>query len=52
MWKANEKTNTLYLFLDSLSPKTEKLGLEGTIDLSRDRLILELEETSLTPLLS
>jgi hypothetical protein len=30
-------------FLDSLSPKTEKLSLEGTMDLSRDRLILELE---------
>jgi hypothetical protein len=28
--------------LDSLSPKTEKLGLEETMDLSRDRLILDL----------
>jgi hypothetical protein len=46
MWKANGKTTTLELFLDSLSPnspKTEKLSLEGTMDLSRDRLILELE---------
>jgi hypothetical protein len=43
MWKANEKTTTLQLFLDSLSPKTEKLSLEGTMDLSRDRLILELD---------
>jgi hypothetical protein len=42
MWKANGKTTTLLLFLDSLSPKTEKLSLEGTMDLSRDRLILEL----------
>jgi hypothetical protein len=39
MWKANGKTTTLQLFLDSLSPKTEKLSLEGTMDLSRDRLI-------------
>jgi hypothetical protein len=31
------------LFLDSLSPKTEKLSLEGIMDLSRDRLILELD---------
>jgi hypothetical protein len=43
MWKANGKTTTLYLFLDSLSPKTEKLSLEEAMDLSRDRLILELE---------
>jgi hypothetical protein len=43
MWKANGKTTTLQLFLDGLSPKTEKLSLEGTMDLSRDRLILELE---------
>jgi hypothetical protein len=41
MWKANGKTTTLQLFLDSLSPKTEKLSLEGTMDLSRDRLIPE-----------
>jgi hypothetical protein len=40
MWKANGKTTTLQRFL---SPKTEKLSLEGTMDLSRDRLILELE---------
>jgi hypothetical protein len=37
MWKANGKTTTLQLFLDSLSPKTEELSLEGTMDLSRDR---------------
>jgi ABC-type uncharacterized transport system ATPase subunit len=37
MWKANGKTTTLQLFLDGLSPKTEKLSLEGTMDLSRDR---------------
>jgi hypothetical protein len=43
MWKANGKTTTLQLFLDSLSPKTETLSLEETMDLSRDRLILELE---------
>jgi hypothetical protein len=42
MWKENGKTTTLQLFLDSLSPKTEKLSLEGTMDLSRDSLILEL----------
>jgi ABC-type uncharacterized transport system ATPase subunit len=41
MWKANGKTTTLQLFLDSLSPKTGKLSLEGTMDLSRDRLIEE-----------
>jgi hypothetical protein len=43
MWKANGKTTTLQLFLDSLFPKTEKLSLEGTMDLLRDRVILELE---------
>jgi hypothetical protein len=43
MWKANGKTTTLQLFLDSLSPKTEKFSLEETMDLSRDRIILELE---------
>jgi hypothetical protein len=42
MWKANGKTTTLLLFLGSLSPKTEKLSLEEAMDLSRDRLILEL----------
>jgi hypothetical protein len=42
MWKANGKTTTLQLFLDSLSPKTEKLSLEGTMDLSRDRIILDI----------
>jgi hypothetical protein len=36
------KTTTLQLFLDSLSPKTEKLSLEEAMDLSQDRLILEL----------
>jgi hypothetical protein len=41
MWKANGKTTTLQLFQDSLSPKIEKLSLEETMDLSRDRLILE-----------
>jgi hypothetical protein len=46
MWKANGKTTTLQLFLDSLSPKTERLSLEEAVDLSRDRLILELEEVS------
>jgi hypothetical protein len=35
MWKANGKTTTLQLFLDSLSPKT--LSLEEAMDLSRDR---------------
>jgi hypothetical protein len=48
MWKANGKTTTLQLFLDSLAPKTEKLSLEGTMDLSRDRLILELGGWSLS----
>jgi hypothetical protein len=43
MWKANGKTTTLQLFLDSLSPKTKKLSLEEAMDLSQDRLILELE---------
>jgi hypothetical protein len=47
MWKANGKTTTLQLFLDSLSAKTEKLSLEETMDLSRDRIILELEATQL-----
>jgi hypothetical protein len=32
-------------FLDSLSPKTEKLSLKEAMDLSRDRLILELEQS-------
>jgi hypothetical protein len=41
MWKANGKTTTLQLFLDSLSAKTEKVSLEETMDMSRDRLILE-----------
>jgi hypothetical protein len=43
MWKANGETTTLQLFVDSLSPKTEKLSLEEAMDLSRDRIILELE---------
>jgi hypothetical protein len=43
MWKANGKTTALKLFLDSLSPKTEKLSLEEAMDLLRDRLIPELE---------
>jgi hypothetical protein len=36
-------TDVMTLFLDSLYPKTEKLSLEETMDLSRERLILELE---------
>jgi hypothetical protein len=58
MWKANGKTTTLQLFLDSLSPKNMRdslsgdklkialfgdLSLEEAMNLSRDRLILELE---------
>jgi hypothetical protein len=56
MWKANGKTTTLQLFLDSLSPKKIRdsssgdklknalfgdLSLEEAMDLSRDRQILE-----------
>jgi hypothetical protein len=41
--KQMEKLPHYNFFLDSLSPKTEKLSLEGTVDLSRDRLILELD---------
>jgi hypothetical protein len=44
MWKANGKTTTLLLLLDSLSPKTEKLSLEEAMDLSRNSLILELDK--------
>jgi hypothetical protein len=58
MWKANGKTTTLQLFLDSLFPKNMRvassedklkialfgeLSLEEAVDLSRDRQILELE---------
>jgi hypothetical protein len=55
MWKANGKTTTLQLFLDSLSPNNMRdsssgdklnfgdLSLEEAMDLSRDRQILELE---------
>jgi hypothetical protein len=58
MWKANGKTTTLQLFLDSLSSKNLRdsssgdklkialfgdLSLEEAMDLSRDRQILELE---------
>jgi hypothetical protein len=58
MWKANGKTTTLQLFLDSLSPRNMRddssgdklkialfgdLSLEEAMDLSRDRQILELE---------
>jgi hypothetical protein len=43
MWKANGKITTLKLFLDSLSPKPEKLSLEEAMDLSRYRIILELD---------
>jgi hypothetical protein len=57
MWKANGKTTTLQLFLDSLSPKNMRdassgvklkmalfgeLSLEEAMDLSRDRQIPEL----------
>jgi hypothetical protein len=60
MWKANGKTTTLQLFLDSLSPKNMRdsssgdklkialfgdLSLEEAVDLSRDRQILELEHS-------
>jgi hypothetical protein len=31
MWKANGKTTTLQLFLDSLSPKTEEHIIGGKI---------------------
>jgi hypothetical protein len=51
MWKANGKTTTLQLFLDSLSPKKKNMRdassgykLKIAMDLSRDRQILELEE--------
>jgi hypothetical protein len=58
MWKANGKTTTLQLFLDSHSPKYMRdassgdklkielfgeLSLEEAMDLSRDRQILELD---------
>jgi hypothetical protein len=58
MWKANGKTTTLQLFLDSLSPRNMRdasyrdklkialfgdLSLEEAMDLLRDRQILELE---------
>jgi hypothetical protein len=55
MWKANGKTTTLILFLDSLSPKIEvtcemlrialfgELSLEEAMDLAQDRLLLGLE---------
>jgi hypothetical protein len=57
MWKANGKTTTLQLFLESLSPKYMQdsssggklkialfgdLSLEEAMDLSRDSQILEL----------
>jgi hypothetical protein len=47
MWKANGKTTTLQLFLDSLSPKT--LGSEEAMDLSRDRneLLLSIKGKTL-----
>jgi hypothetical protein len=42
MWKANGKTTTLQLFLDSLSPKLDLLvSLVEAMDLSRDRQIEE-----------
>jgi hypothetical protein len=58
MWKANGKTTTLQLFLDSLSLKNMRdassgdklkfalfgdLSLEEAMDLSRDRQIIELD---------
>jgi hypothetical protein len=43
MWKANGKKLPHYYFSWTVSPKTEKLSLEEAMDLSRDRLILELE---------
>jgi hypothetical protein len=58
MWKANGKTTTLQLLVNSLSPKNMRdassgdklkislfgeLSLEEAMDLSRDRQILELE---------
>jgi hypothetical protein len=58
MWKANGKTITLQLFLDSLSPKNMRhassgvklkialfgeLSLEEAMDMSRDRQILDLD---------
>jgi hypothetical protein len=60
MWKANGKTTTLQLFLDSLSRKNMRdalsgdklkialfgdLRLEEAMNLSRDRQILDLKET-------
>jgi hypothetical protein len=47
MWKANGKSTTLQLFVDSLNPKTEELSLEEAMDLSQDRLILELDVISI-----
>jgi hypothetical protein len=38
MWKANGKTTTLSLFLQSLFPKTDVL--EEAVDLSYDRLLM------------
>jgi hypothetical protein len=38
MWKANGKTTTLSLFLDSLFPKTDIL--EEAVDLSSDILLM------------
>jgi hypothetical protein len=56
MWKANGKTTTLQLFLDSLSKKSPgdklkialfgDLSLEEAMDLLRDRQILEVESFS------
>jgi hypothetical protein len=63
MWKATEKTTTIRLFLDSLSPKYMRdvssgdklkialfgdLSSEEAMDLSPDRKILELEVISST----
>jgi hypothetical protein len=64
MWKANGKTTTLQLFLDSLSPKNMRdassgdslknalfgeLSLKEAMDLSRDRQILDLTEVIMDP---
>jgi hypothetical protein len=60
MWKANGKTTTLQLFLDSLSTKNMlklkialfgELSLEEAMDLSRDRQILERCKTFMMPIL-
>jgi hypothetical protein len=44
MWKANGKTTTLSLFLQSLFPKTDVL--EEAVDLSCDRLLMMMTPKS------